>query len=245
METPLALHVENVFKSFHDNHQTIDVLKGLSLQVPQGAFHAIMGPSGSGKTTLMHLLSGLRAIDKGTITIGGTPLSGKSDKDLTLLRRREIGIIFQDYNLIPTLTVEENISLPLLLDGKPVPQDHLEQLLELTRLTHRRHQRADCLSGGEAQRTAIARAFIANPKIILADEPTGNLDALAARTFCNTLKTLNQNLHLAILLISHDPQVAAIADTVHILRDGTILDSFETLNDPVLLAKRYLEWMTP
>jgi putative ABC transport system ATP-binding protein len=239
-----ALQADNVFKSFVVEKQTIDVLKGLSLSIPQGAFHAVMGPSGAGKSTLMNLLAGLLPVDSGVISIDNCPLTGRSDNALTLLRRREVGIIFQDYNLIPTLTVEENIALPVLLDNKTVPRDHLDHLISLVGLTHRRNQPADCLSGGEAQRTAIARAFVANPKIILADEPTGNLDAPAAKDFCQTLRTMNQNLGIAILLISHDAQVAAIADTVHVLRDGKIVGSFETQHDATHVATRYLEFMT-
>ncbi|MDO4528213.1 MAG: ABC transporter ATP-binding protein [bacterium] len=244
MQQQPALQANNVFKSFCVDKQNVEVLKGLSLTIPKGAFHAVMGPSGSGKSTLMNLLAGLLPVDKGDVAIAGQSLVGRSDKSLTILRRREVGIIFQDYNLSPTLTVEENIILPVLLDGKMVPTQHLEHLLSLVGLQHRRNQPADRLSGGEAQRTAIARAFVANPQIILADEPTGNLDTPAAKDFCETLTTLNHNLGTAILLISHDAQVAAIADVVHILRDGKILGAFETDHDAAHVATRYLEFIT-
>lgn len=244
MPQPPALQANDVYKSFLVDQHAVEVLKGLSFSIPQGAFHAIMGPSGSGKSTLMNLLAGLLPVDRGDVAIAGRSLVGLSDQALTLLRRREIGIIFQDYNLIPTLTVEENIMLPVLLDGKTVSTQQLDQLIALVGLTQRRHQPADRLSGGEAQRTAIARAFVAHPQIILADEPTGNLDSPAAKDFCETLQTLNQNLGTAILLISHDAQVAAIADIVHILRDGKILGSFETQHDAAQVATRYLEFIT-
>lgn len=243
MQPTAALRANNVYKRFVVDQLTVEALRGLSLEVPLGAFHAVMGPSGSGKSTLMNLLAGLYPVDAGSVAIGGVDITHLSDKALTLLRRREVGIIFQDYNLIPTLTVEENIAIPTLLDGKEVPAERMERLLSLVGLTHRRHQPAECLSGGEAQRTAIARAFIHQPKIILADEPTGNLDTPAAKDFCETLRMLNAQMGTAILLISHDAQIAATADCVHILRDGVILGSFETEHDPNLVASRYLEFV--
>lgn len=240
MDALLASHLS---KRYHVEGQTLDVLRNISLTVPQGAFHAVMGPSGSGKTTLLQLLAGLLPTDAGEIVVAGQSLQGKSDKELTLLRRRAVGIIFQDCNLIPTLSVAENIALPALLDGHTLDEVRLTQLLDLVGLSHRRQQPADRLSGGEAQRTAIARAFALNPGIILADEPTGNLDSPAAKEFCATLTKLNRELGTAILLISHDPQVAASADTVHLLRDGQICASFETQHDAAIVSKNYLECM--
>ncbi len=238
-----ALEAKELTKTFYVDERPIEVLRGVSLAVEQGAFHAVMGPSGSGKSTLLNLLAGLLPPDGGDIAVAGTSFVGLSDKALTLLRRRTVGIIFQDYNLIPTLTVAENIALPSLLEGKPLPEARLEQLLALVNLTHRRSQPADRLSGGEAQRTAIARAFAMNPSIILADEPTGNLDTPAAEEFCATLKRLNRELGTAILLISHDPKVAASAEMLHLLRDGRIVASFATEHDAAKVSARYLECM--
>ena len=238
-----ALEAKALSKSFHTEGKTIDVLKAVSLNIPEGAFHAVMGPSGSGKSTLLNLLAGLLPADQGEVLVDGQSLQGLSDRDLTLLRRRTVGIIFQDFNLIPTLTVSENIALPALLDGKPLPKEHLTKLLELVGLTHRADQPAEKLSGGEAQRTAIARAFAMNPRIILADEPTGNLDTTAATTFCETLKRLNAELGIAILLISHDPQVTAAAEVVHLLKDGVIQDTFASEHNAATVAQRYLECM--
>lgn len=238
-----ALEAHHLSKSFHTDTQTIEVLRDISLQIPEGAFHAVMGPSGAGKSTLLNLLSGLLPADAGTLTVAGQTLNGLSDHELTLLRRRSIGIIFQAFNLIPTLTVAENIALPALLDGKPLPKARLDQLLEGVGLTHRANQIAEKLSGGEAQRTAIARAFAMEPHIILADEPTGNLDSCSAKTFCETLTHLNQALGTAILLISHDAQVSAAADTIHILKDGAICGSFDSQHDASVVATRYLELM--
>ncbi len=243
----VALEAKDICKAFSiedpAENRPIEVLRKVSLSIEQGAFHAVMGPSGSGKSTLLNLLAGLLPADSGEISVAGERFNGMSDKALTLLRRRLVGIIFQDYNLIPTLTVEENIALPALLDGKPLPKARLEQLLDLVNLTHRRHQPADRLSGGEAQRTAIARAFAMNPMIILADEPTGNLDTPAAEEFCATLTRLNKELGTAILLISHDPKVAASAEVLHLLRDGRIVDTFHTEHDAAKVSARYLESM--
>lgn len=236
-----ALKVTQLRKTFRVEGREIAVLRGLDLAIPAGAFHAVMGPSGSGKSTLLNLLAGLLPPDDGEVEVAGRSLRGLTDRQLTLHRRKTVGIIFQDCNLIPTLTVAENIALPALLDGKTLPAPRLAQLLELVGLTHRRNQPADRLSGGEAQRTAIARAFAMEPQIILADEPTGNLDSPAAKEFCATLTRLNRELQTAILLISHDPQVAAAADVVHVLRDGEIRGSFATQHRAEEVAARYLE----
>ena len=238
-----ALEAKDITKSFHVEGQEIPVLRGVSLALPQGAFHAVMGPSGSGKSTLMAVLAGLLPPDGGEVTVAGQSLRGLSDRALTRLRRQTVGIVFQDCNLVPTLTVAENIALPALLDGHPLPEARLTRLLDLVGLAHRRTQPADRLSGGEAQRTAIARAFAMEPGVILADEPTGNLDSPAAHAFCDTLTRLNRELGTAILLISHDPQVAAAADRVHVLRDGIFRGAFDTAHDPAAVATRYLELM--
>ncbi len=238
-----ALEAQDLVKSYRVEGKTLDVLRGVSLVLPEGAFHAVMGPSGSGKSTLMAVLAGLLPPDGGTVTVAGRPLAGLSDRALTLLRRRAVGIVFQDCNLVPTLTVAENVALPSLLDGRPLPEARLARLLDLVGLGHRRTQPADRLSGGEAQRTAIARAFAMEPGVILADEPTGNLDSPAADAFCSTLTRLNRELGTAILLISHDPRVAAAADRIHILRDGTLRGSFDSGHDPAAVAARYLGLM--
>ena len=242
MNTP-AIEAHALTKTFTVEGAPLHVLRGIDLTLPKGAFHAIMGPSGSGKSTLMGILAGLLSPTEGTITLDGTPLAGLSDTQLTRLRRRKLGIIFQDYNLVPTLTVSENIALPALLDGQTLPPERLAKLLELTGLTARKDHPANRISGGEAQRTAIARAFAMEPALILADEPTGNLDTPAARTLCQTLTQLNRELNTAILLISHDPQVAAAADTLHLLKDGAIIDTFATDHDPAAVSQRYLERM--
>ena len=238
-----ALEAQQLFKSFRTASHTIDVLRDITLRIQEGAFHAVMGPSGAGKSTLLNLLAGLLPADSGTLSVAGQSLIGRSDNELTCLRRRTTGIIFQDFNLIPTLTVAENIALPALLDGLPLPKERLNKLLELVGLTHRATHPAEKLSGGEAQRTAIARAFAMEPRIILADEPTGNLDSPSANAFCDTLTRLNKELGTAILLISHDAQVAAAADVIHVLRDGTIRGSFDSEHNATTVSARYLELM--
>ncbi len=238
-----ALQAIDLHKSFTIGERSIEVLRGLSIELPEGAFHAVMGPSGSGKSTLLNLLAGLLTPDKGMVTVAGQSLSDASDNARTLLRRKTMGIIFQDYNLIPTLTVAENIALPSLLEGKALPKEQVDHLLEQVGLTHRRDQIADHLSGGEAQRTAIARAFAHAPSVILADEPTGNLDSPAAQRFCETLVKLNKEFKTAILIISHDPQVASAADCVHFLKDGKIVAHAHDLHDPAALALAYTKAM--
>lgn len=203
-----------------------------------------MGPSGSGKSTLLHCLAGLIAPDSGTIQIGSTTITGLSDAHMTRFRRRQMGLIFQDFNLIPTLTAEENVALPLLLDraGKNATQRAAE-LLDLLGLAQRRHHTPDTLSGGERQRVAIARALVTHPTVVLADEPTGNLDSPAAHAFCSLLKKMNEQTGCAILLVTHDPVVAATAQSVHILKDGQIGEQFETHGDPTQVAQHYLKAM--
>ncbi len=237
-----ALVAERLRKTFEAEGVEIPVLRGVDLRVPEGAFHAVMGPSGSGKSTLMNVLAGLLSPDSGEVSVAGQSLIGLSDNALTRLRRRTVGIVFQDCNLIPTLTVAENIALPALLDGQTLPEDRLTRLLDEVGLTHRRNHPAERLSGGEAQRTAIARAFALEPGIILADEPTGNLDSPAAADFCATLTRLNRALGTAILLISHDPVVAAAADCVHVLRDGVIRGAFDSEHRADVVSTRYLEY---
>ena len=219
-----ALEAKDITKSFHMEGQEIPVLRGVSLALPQGAFHAVMGPSGSGKSTLMAVLAGLLPPDAGEVTVAGQSLCGLSDRALTRLRRRTIGIVFQDCNLVPTLTVAENIALPALLDGHPLPETRLTRLLDLVGLAHRRTQPADRLSGGEAQRTAIARAFAMEPGVILADEPTGNLDAKTGDQVLALLFELTKERHAVLAMVTHSPETAARCDRTLTLQDGVLIE---------------------
>jgi len=241
----LALEVSGLSKGFGEGAGRVSVLEGVNVSLRRGAFDAVMGSSGSGKSTLLHLLAGLITADGGEIRVGGTSIRALSDHDVTCFRRRRIGLVFQDFNLIPTLTAEENIALPLLLDRKTPDSGEIGALLEKLGLTSRRTHVPLKLSGGERQRVAIARALVTKPDIVLADEPTGNLDSPAGRAFCDLLRKMNEEDGCTILLVSHDPVVAATASRVHLLKDAHFVDCFDTGHDASRVASRYLETMRP
>ncbi len=240
--TPI-LSVKNLRKSYPGAAQPVTVLNGIDLELASGSFESIMGASGSGKTTLLHLLAGLLTPDAGSVTIEGQEITTLADETATKFRRRRIGLIFQEFNLIPTLTAAENVALPLLLDRRQPEQKRLDELLERLGLSQRRHHLPSQLSGGERQRVAIARALVNDPALVLADEPTGNLDSPAGRDFCSLLREMNQTSGCTILLVSHDPIVAAAATRTHLMRDGRLAECFETHNDSALLSQRYLASM--
>ena len=201
---------------------TVDALQGVDFVVPQGEFVAIMGPSGAGKSTLLHLMGGLDTPSDGDVVLGGKRLAHLSDDEVTIVRRRQVGFIFQFFNLLPTLTAAENVALPLLIDGKRL-EDHAEridELLDLVGLGERKHHKPDQLSGGEQQRVAIARAFVNNPKIVLADEPTGNLDSKSGTTVLELLRRACKELDATVVMVTHDPRAASYADRVVFLKDG-------------------------
>ena len=237
-----ALKITGLRKSFRQGNETVEVLKGVDLTAAPGDFIAVMGASGSGKSTFLHLAAGLLTPDAGEIAIGGTVVSQMNDHDLTCFRRRRVGLVFQDFNLIPTLTVEENVALPLLLDGRPEPEAEINALLEKLGLAHRRAHTPLQLSGGERQRVAIARALVTQPDVIVADEPTGNLDSPAGHAFCDLLRQMNAEGR-TIMMVSHDPVVAAAANRVHLLKDGRFVDDFPTNHDAAAVSERYLAQM--
>jgi putative ABC transport system ATP-binding protein len=218
------LEANDVSKQYQMGEVTVDALDGVDFVVEKGEFVAVMGPSGSGKSTLLHLLGGLDKTTDGEVTLGGRKLSVMSDKEVTLARRRNVGFVFQFYNLLPTLTAEENIALPLLIDGKKIReyQRRLDELLELVGLTDRRKHKPDQLSGGEQQRVAIARAFVNDPDIVLADEPTGNLDSRAGEEIMKLLRRSCDELGQTIVVVTHDPKAASFADRIVFLKDGQI-----------------------
>ena len=242
-----AIIVKGLSKTFGAGETSVPVIRDLDFSMKSGSFESVMGPSGSGKSTFLHLLAGLIGADAGTIEIGGRMVTGLSDGAATVLRRRHIGLIFQDFNLVPTLTAEENVALPLLLDGtyRGERREHVGRLLDILAIAHRRDHLPDRLSGGERQRVAIARALAGNPDVVLADEPTGNLDSPAAKSLCDLLRRLNAEMGSTILVVSHDPIVAAVTDRVHLLRDGAFAGSFEPCGDPALVMSRYLSAMAP
>jgi putative ABC transport system ATP-binding protein len=218
------LEANDVSKHYQMGEVTVDALDGVDFVVGKGEFVAVMGPSGSGKSTLLHLLGGLDKTTDGEVTLGGRRLSVMSDKEVTLARRRNVGFVFQFYNLLPTLTAEENIALPLLIDGRKLKQyqSKIDELLELVGLTDRRKHKPDQLSGGEQQRVAIARAFVNDPDIVLADEPTGNLDSRAGEEIMKLLRRSCDELGQTIVVVTHDPKAASFADRIVFLKDGRI-----------------------
>ena len=238
METLKAV---GVCHSYGKGGVKCEVLDDFSLGVGEGEFVALMGPSGSGKSTFLHLAAGLLVPSAGTIAVGGAEVTAMSDAAATRFRRRHVGVVFQAFNLVETLSVEENIALPARLDGARADRDRIAALLASLGLEGRGSRRPAELSGGEQQRVAIARALYAKPDIILADEPTGNLDAKTSRAITEVLADLNRTERCAILLVTHDPQVAAAAGRVAFIRDGRIAESFETGHDAAAVSRRYLE----
>jgi putative ABC transport system ATP-binding protein len=237
------LQVENLAKRFRQGATTVEALKNISLTVVRGQFVAVMGASGSGKSTLLHVMAGLTRPDEGRILVDGDDLSAMSDYQLTLFRRRRIGLVFQAFNLIPTLSAQDNILLPLLADGLgPQSMDgRLDSLLADLGLSQRSRHHPDALSGGEQQRVAIARALVTDPAIILADEPTGSLDSVTGQSICRLLQRLNKEQGRTIVVVTHEPAVAVWAERIVVLKDGRILTEFPTadFHDAQSLAAHY------
>ena len=237
--------IDNVTKRFRQGDRAVVALRGISIEVPRGQFLAVMGASGSGKSTLLHLIGGLTRPDEGKVVIDGTDIGALNDRELTLFRRRNIGLVFQSFNLIPTLTAEENVSLPLMLDRKngQVTSDRIDELLNQLGLTGRRHHRPDAMSGGEQQRVAIGRALVSDPAVILADEPTGNLDSVNSKAVCELLRDLSHVHGKTIVMVTHEPSVAAYAQEVAVIKDGNLVDRFPTeeVDGSQQLALRYQE----
>jgi len=237
------LVVENVTKTFRQGDRSVSALAGISIDVRQGTFLAIMGASGSGKSTLLHLMAGLTTADTGKVLVNGTNLSDMNDNQLTLFRRKNIGLVFQSFNLIPTLTAEENVLLPLMLEGRngDAGDAKVNELLTRLGLAGRSKHRPDAMSGGEQQRVAIGRALITEPAVILADEPTGNLDSANSKSVCELLRDLSSNQGKTIVMVTHEPTVAAYASEVAVLKDGRLVERFSTteVGNSQDLAMRY------
>lgn len=216
-------------KEYQLGEHRVDALIGVDFQVSEGEFVAIMGPSGSGKSTLLHLLGGLDSPSGGTVVLAGESLAELSERQATLVRRHNVGFVFQFFNLLPTLSAEENVLLPVIIDGKDPRkyEDQLINLLDLVGLLERRKHKPDQLSGGEQQRVAIARALITQPAILLADEPTGNLDTKTGTSIMNLLRRSCDQLNQTVIVVSHDPRASAFADRVIFLRDGDIVQEFK------------------
>jgi putative ABC transport system ATP-binding protein len=219
------IQTQGLQKQYQMGEVVVDALCGVDFEVEQGDFVAIMGPSGSGKSTLLHLMGGLDTPTDGDVMLGGRRLAHMSDDEVTVVRRRQIGFVFQFFNLLPTLNAAENVALPLLIDGKR-PSDYgarVDELLALVGLADRRDHRPSQLSGGQQQRVAIARALVTEPAIVLADEPTGNLDRHSGTEILALLRRACDAEGQTILMVTHDPYAASFADRVVFLRDGQII----------------------
>jgi putative ABC transport system ATP-binding protein len=232
-----AVAARALARRFGDGESAVDALRGVSLEVPAGQFTAVMGPSGSGKSTLMHLLAGLDRPTSGSVRLGGEEISAMADRQLTRLRRKHIGFVFQSFNLLPTLTAEENVTLPLTIARIKPPAEDVDALLARVGLTDRRRHKPAELSGGQQQRVAIARALIARPTVLFADEPTGNLDSAAGAAVLELLRDAVSLDGQTTVMVTHDPRAAAAADRVLFLADGRIVgDLAEPAEDAVIAA---------
>jgi putative ABC transport system ATP-binding protein len=220
----IAASAHNAVKVYGHDENAVRALDGVSVDFEQGRFTAIMGPSGSGKSTLMHCVAGLDHLTRGYVMVGETNLSKLSDRDLTLLRRDAIGFVFQSFNLLPTLSARENITLPMALAGKQPDSRWLSEVVATLGLTDRMSHRPSELSGGQQQRVAIARTLVARPQLIFADEPTGNLDSRASAEILAFLRRAVRELDQTVVMVTHDPLAASYADRVLFLADGRVVD---------------------
>jgi putative ABC transport system ATP-binding protein len=223
-----VLEVDNLTKRFRHGEEAVAAVKNVTLTLAKGEFVAIMGASGAGKSTLLHLVAGLTQPDGGAVRIGGTDIFALRDYDRTVFRRKHVGLVFQAFNLIPTLTGEENMALPLLMDGGAQSSEDIKRLVQQLGLKSVCSRYPDTMSGGEQQRVAIGRALATQPAIVLADEPTGSLDSANSQRLCETLKNLCRERGTTVLVVTHNPVVAFEAQRVVFLRDGEIVREFDT-----------------
>ena len=217
------LKVENLVKTYKNGNSTINAVDNISFSVEKGDFVAIVGASGSGKSTLLHLLGGVDRPTSGKVYIDNVDIYSMNNDALAIFRRRQVGLIYQFYNLIPILNVEENIVLPCKLDGKNISRDRLDEIIDILGLSARRKHLPNELSGGQQQRVSIGRAIINNPALVLADEPTGNLDSKASDEIVALLKESNKKYNQTIIVITHDPDIASVANRVITIEDGKIV----------------------
>lgn len=216
------LRVEHLSKIYGQGQNQVKALDDVSLSVSKGEFVAIVGASGSGKSTLLHLIGGVDRPTSGKVYVNDTDIFSMNDDELAIFRRRQVGIIYQFYNLIPILNVQENIEIPLELDGRKADKKEMDEMLERLGLTHRRTHLPNELSGGQQQRTSIGRALITRPSLVLADEPTGNLDTKSSGEIMNLLKRSNHELNQTIIMITHNMELAKAADRIIMIEDGKI-----------------------
>ena len=216
------LRVENLCKTYGKGENQVKALDNVSFSVNTGEFIAIIGPSGSGKSTLLHILGGVDRATSGKVYMDGSDVYAQNDEQLAIFRRRQVGLIYQFYNLIPVLNVVENITLPVLMDGRKVNQERLKELLDSLKLEGRENHLPNQLSGGQQQRVSIGRALMNAPAVVLADEPTGNLDSKNSQEIVELLKVSNQKYHQTLIIITHDESIALQADRILAIEDGKI-----------------------
>ena len=218
-----VLKTEDLKKYYGKEPNTVKALDGVDLEIQEGEFVAVVGTSGSGKSTLLHMLGGLDTPTDGKVIVGGKDISKMTDEQLTIFRRRNVGFVFQNYNLVPILNVYENIVLPIELDGNAVDESYVESIIETLGLSDKQNNLPNNLSGGQQQRVAIARALATKPSILLADEPTGNLDSKTSQDVLGTLKMTSTRFHQTMMIITHNEQIAQLADRVIRIEDGRIV----------------------
>ena len=231
----VAVSADGLVRRYGDGDSAVEAVGGVSLEVPTGQFTAIMGPSGSGKSTLMHLLAGLDRPTEGTVEIGGQDITTMGDKKLTLLRRKHIGFVFQAFNLVPTLTAEENVTLPLSIAGKKINRSWVDAVMERVGLDDRRSHRPAEMSGGQQQRVAVARALVAEPTVLFADEPTGNLDSRTSAEVLGLLRDAVTAYGQTTVMVTHDAHAAAVADRVLFIADGRLVSDVEGATEDEIL----------
>jgi putative ABC transport system ATP-binding protein len=231
----MVLAGSDLTRQYGEADSAVHALRGVSLGVPEGQFAAVMGPSGSGKSTLMHILAGLDTPTAGQVWIGGEEITSMDDDELTLLRRRRIGFIFQFFNLLPMLTAEDNIVLPLSIAGERPEQEWVDEVLGQVGLADRRSHRPSEMSGGQQQRVAVARAFVSRPTILFADEPTGNLDSTTSAEILTLMRNTVDNYGQTTVMVTHDASAAAIADRILFLADGRIVEDVAGLGEHEVL----------
>ena len=236
IENSHAVVAKALTRTYGDGDSAVHALRGVSLDLPAGQFTAVMGPSGSGKSTLMHLLAGLDTPTSGSVSVAGQDITHMNDRELTRLRRKHIGFVFQSFNLLPTLSAEENIVLPLAIAGKRPPADEIDALIARVGLSERRDHRPAELSGGQQQRVAIARALITRPTVLFADEPTGNLDSAAGAGVLDLLRTAVDEDGQTTVMVTHDARAAATADRVLFLADGRVVADLEAPTEDAVVS---------
>ena len=229
----------DIHRRYGEGDAAVDALAGVTVGFERGRYSAIMGPSGSGKSTLMHILAGLDRPTSGTVTLDGEEIAGLDDGDLTRLRRDKLGFVFQFFNLIPVLTAEENIVLPLSIAGRRPDEEWLRRLVDTVELGDRLTHRPAELSGGQQQRVAVARALVSRPAVVFADEPTGNLDTRSSEEVLRLLRTAVDEFGQTVVMVTHDPEAASYADRLVVLRDGLVVHDGDagTADDVIELMK--------